>query len=46
MLAGLIVSLLMVFCVVALAFTVRMDRILAGPPEPVHPAEFEGTGDL
>ena len=46
MLAGLIVSALMLFWVIALAFTARMDRILAGSPDPVHPAEFDGTGDL
>ncbi|MCW3037414.1 MAG: hypothetical protein JWM17_2726 [Actinobacteria bacterium] len=46
MLAGLIVSALMLFCVIALAFTARMDRVLAGAAEPVHPAEFDGMEDL
>jgi hypothetical protein len=31
-----------VFWVIALAFTARMDRVLAGAAEPVHPAEFDG----
>ncbi|MEA2502300.1 MAG: hypothetical protein QOD01_2411 [Actinomycetota bacterium] len=46
MLAGLIVSALMLFWVIALAFTARMDRILAGAADPGHPAEFDGMEDL
>jgi hypothetical protein len=39
MLVGLIVSALMLFWVIALAFTARVDRVLAPAPEPVQPAE-------
>jgi hypothetical protein len=46
MLAGLIVSALMLFCVVALAFTARVDRVLARSAESLQTAELDGTGPL
>jgi hypothetical protein len=45
-LAGLIVCALMLFCVIALAFTARMDRDLASSPDPLPPTEFDGPGPL
>jgi hypothetical protein len=41
MLDGLIVSALMLFCVIALAFTARVDRVPARAPEPVQPTESD-----
>jgi hypothetical protein len=41
MLDGLIVSALMLFCVIALAFTARVDRVPAPAPEPVPPTESD-----
>jgi hypothetical protein len=40
-LAGLIVSALMLFCVIALAFTARVDRLSAGVPEAVEASDPE-----
>jgi hypothetical protein len=45
MLAALIVSALMLFCVVALAFTARVDRVLARSADSLQ-TEFDGTGPL
>jgi len=45
MLAGLIVSALMLFCVVALAFTARVDRILTAA-DSLQKTEFDSTGPL
>ena len=38
---GLIVSALMLFCIIALAFTARVERVPARAPEPVHPTESD-----
>ncbi len=41
MLAGLLVSAMMVFCVVALAFTARMDRYPGGASEFLEVVEVD-----
>jgi hypothetical protein len=46
MLAGLIVAALMLFCVIALAFTARMDRVLARSADSLQTTDFDGTGPL
>jgi hypothetical protein len=41
MLDGLIVTALMLFWVIALVFTARVDRVPAPAPEPVRPTESD-----
>lgn len=41
MLTGLLISAMMLFCILALAFTARMDRDLSGPLDLIETVEGE-----